>query len=140
MLGHPGRDPLPGKDRQGQHIDMALLDAQVAWLANQASNYLVSGRVPRRMEMPTPTSFLMKPFKAKDGIYVALGVGNDISGRSSAGSPKSNISWMTPSTPPNPNEWKIAKKLVPFSRKSPPGGVRGVAPAPRRSGDSRGSH
>jgi crotonobetainyl-CoA:carnitine CoA-transferase CaiB-like acyl-CoA transferase len=33
---------------QGQYIDMSLLDTQVAWLANQASNYLVSGTTPKR--------------------------------------------------------------------------------------------
>jgi crotonobetainyl-CoA:carnitine CoA-transferase CaiB-like acyl-CoA transferase len=33
----------------GQHIDMALLDVQVATLANQASNYLISGKSPRRL-------------------------------------------------------------------------------------------
>lgn len=33
----------------GQHIDIGLLDVQVACLANQAMNYLVSGSVPRRM-------------------------------------------------------------------------------------------
>ena len=33
---------------EGQHIDMALLDTQVAMLANLGSNYLVSGKVPGR--------------------------------------------------------------------------------------------
>jgi crotonobetainyl-CoA:carnitine CoA-transferase CaiB-like acyl-CoA transferase len=33
---------------QGQHIDLALLDTQVGWLANQALNYLVGGQVPQR--------------------------------------------------------------------------------------------
>ena len=33
----------------GRHIDMALLDTQVAVLANQALNYLVSGKPPRRL-------------------------------------------------------------------------------------------
>src|SRR5690606_28160819 len=33
----------------GQHIDLSLFDVQVACLANQASNYLVGGQVPRRM-------------------------------------------------------------------------------------------
>jgi crotonobetainyl-CoA:carnitine CoA-transferase CaiB-like acyl-CoA transferase len=37
------------KSGQGQHIDLALLDVQVACLANQAMNYLVSGQAPRRM-------------------------------------------------------------------------------------------
>jgi len=49
----------------------------------------------REWATPTPTSFL-RTFKAKDGIYLALGVGNDTSGRSSAESPGSSISWTTP--------------------------------------------
>ena len=62
---------------EGQHIDMALLDAQVAWLANQASNYLVSGKVPRRMGNAHPNIVPYETFKTRDGIYLALGVGND---------------------------------------------------------------
>jgi formyl-CoA transferase len=61
----------------GQHIDIALLDAQVAWLANQASNYLVSGKVPRRMGNAHPNIVPYETYQAKDGIYIALGVGND---------------------------------------------------------------
>ena len=52
---------------------MALLDAQVAWLANQASNYLVSGKVPRRMGNAHPNIVPYETFKAKDGTYIALG-------------------------------------------------------------------
>src|SRR6185436_16507454 len=33
----------------GQYIDMALLDCQVGWLANQNTNYLIGGEVPKRM-------------------------------------------------------------------------------------------
>ncbi len=61
----------------GQHIDLALLDAQVAWLANQASNYLVSHKVPRRMGNAHPNIVPYETFQAQDGIYIALGVGND---------------------------------------------------------------
>jgi len=61
----------------GQHIDIALLDSQVAWLANQASNYLVSGKVPRRMGNAHPNIVPYETFQARDGIYIALGVGND---------------------------------------------------------------
>ena len=34
---------------EGQYIDLALLDVQVATLANQATNYLISGKVPKQM-------------------------------------------------------------------------------------------
>jgi hypothetical protein len=72
------------KTGEGQHIDMALLGAQVAWLANQASNYLVSGRVPRRMGNAHPNIVPYETFKAKDGIYLAWESETTISGRSSA--------------------------------------------------------
>jgi crotonobetainyl-CoA:carnitine CoA-transferase CaiB-like acyl-CoA transferase len=45
---------------EGQHIDMALLDVQVAALANQAANFLVGGQPPVRMATHTRTSFLTR--------------------------------------------------------------------------------
>jgi hypothetical protein len=47
---HPGR-AARGRQRtgRGRHIDAALLDVQVAMLANQASNHLVGGKTPKRM-------------------------------------------------------------------------------------------
>lgn len=61
----------------GQYIDIALLDAQVAWLANQASNYLISGKIPWRAGNAHPNIVPYETFMAKDGTYIALGVGND---------------------------------------------------------------
>ncbi|HSH43511.1 MAG TPA: CaiB/BaiF CoA-transferase family protein [Arenicellales bacterium] len=61
---------------QGQYIDMALLDSQVAVLANQAMNYLVSGRTPRRMGNTHPNIVPYQPFPASDG-YIVIAVGND---------------------------------------------------------------
>src|SRR5574338_672221 len=34
---------------QGQHLDLALLDTQIAWLANQNTNYLIGGQIPKRV-------------------------------------------------------------------------------------------
>jgi formyl-CoA transferase len=62
---------------RGQFIDIALLDAVVAWLANVGSNYLVSGELPRRYGNAHPNIVPYEPFKTKDGSYVALAVGND---------------------------------------------------------------
>jgi crotonobetainyl-CoA:carnitine CoA-transferase CaiB-like acyl-CoA transferase len=39
---------------QGQQIDLALLDTQVGWLANQAMNYLIGGEIPRRQGTAHP--------------------------------------------------------------------------------------
>ncbi len=61
---------------EGQHIDMALLDTQVAWLVNEGVNYLVSGRVPRRLGNEHPNIVPYKAFESADG-WVILAVGND---------------------------------------------------------------
>jgi formyl-CoA transferase len=61
---------------RGQYIDVALLDAQVAWLANVAQNYLVSGEPPRRFGNAHPNIVPYETFETADG-YLALGVGND---------------------------------------------------------------
>ncbi len=61
---------------QGQHIDMALLDTQVSWLANQASNYFISGKCPERSGAQHPNLTPYQPFETSDG-YVILAIGND---------------------------------------------------------------
>ncbi len=61
---------------RGQYIDMALLDTQVAWLANQNSNYLVGGEVPRRMGNAHPNVVPYQTFPTKDGSVI-IAVGND---------------------------------------------------------------
>jgi crotonobetainyl-CoA:carnitine CoA-transferase CaiB-like acyl-CoA transferase len=60
----------------GQHIDMALLDSQLAWLANVGQGYLVSGEEPPRLGNDHPTVVPYGVFGAADGPFV-LGVGND---------------------------------------------------------------
>lgn len=60
----------------GQYIDMSLLDVQVAWLANQASNYLISGVVPERMGNAHPNLAPYQTFQAADGELI-IAVGND---------------------------------------------------------------
>ena len=62
---------------EGQRIDISLLDSQVAWLANVASNYLISGEKPRRYGNAHPNIVPYQVFKAQDD-YFALGVGNDL--------------------------------------------------------------
>ena len=61
---------------QGQAIDIALLDTQVTWLANVASNYLVSGQRPGRFGNGHPTIVPYQSFHSRDGIF-CLAVGND---------------------------------------------------------------
>jgi len=61
---------------EGQHIDCALLDSQVALLVNQAMNYLVGGAVPRRLGNAHPNVVPYRDFAASDD-YVLVACGND---------------------------------------------------------------
>lgn len=60
----------------GQHIDVPLYDSQVAWLANQAMNFLVGGDVPTRMGTAHPNLVPYQAFATRDG-NIMLAVGND---------------------------------------------------------------
>jgi crotonobetainyl-CoA:carnitine CoA-transferase CaiB-like acyl-CoA transferase len=67
---------------EGQHLDMALLDAQVAMLANLGANYLVSGKVPGRAGNAHQNIVPYQVFEvapADDGSkdHVIIAVGND---------------------------------------------------------------
>lgn len=61
---------------EGAHIDMALLDTIVSVLANQALNYMVSGKAPRRMGNAHPNIVPYQAFPVADG-HVVIAVGND---------------------------------------------------------------
>ncbi len=61
---------------EGQHIDLALLDVQVATLANQSMNYLASGSNPQRLGNAHPNIVPYQAFQTADG-YLILAVGND---------------------------------------------------------------
>jgi crotonobetainyl-CoA:carnitine CoA-transferase CaiB-like acyl-CoA transferase len=69
---------LAHRDRtgEGQHIDMALLDSQVAMLANQAMNYLTTGLAPRRLGNAHPNIVPYQVFAAGDG-HIIVAVGNE---------------------------------------------------------------
>lgn len=64
------------KTGRGQAVDISLLDVQVSWLANVASNYLVSGNKPGRYGNAHPSIVPYESFRAQDG-YFCLAVGND---------------------------------------------------------------
>ena len=61
---------------QGQYIDVALLDSQIAWLANVAHNYLATGVAPGRYGNAHPSIVPYETFPTADG-YVAVGIGTD---------------------------------------------------------------
>ncbi|MBI1366370.1 MAG: CoA transferase [Alphaproteobacteria bacterium] len=61
---------------EGQHIDVALFDCQIAMLANQAANYLVSGAAPTRLGNAHPNIAPYQVFETADG-FIVVAVGND---------------------------------------------------------------
>lgn len=61
---------------KGQHIDLALLDSQVAWLINQGAAYLANRKIPGRLGNGHPTIVPYETFPASDKQFI-LAVGND---------------------------------------------------------------
>lgn len=61
---------------EGQHIDLALVDTQIAWLINEGVNYLTSGDVPQRWGNGHPNIVPYQVFPTQDG-HVVIAVGND---------------------------------------------------------------
>lgn len=61
---------------EGQHIDLALVDAQVAWMINEGVNYLTSGALPQRRGNAHPNIVPYDLYATSDG-HVVLAVGND---------------------------------------------------------------
>ena len=61
---------------EGQYIDIALVDSQVAWLINEGVNYLTSGEVPKRRGNQHPNIVPYQVFEVSDG-YLIVAVGND---------------------------------------------------------------
>ena len=60
----------------GQHIDLGLLDSQVAWLTYEGLNHLTSGEIPKRQGNEHPNIVPYKVLPCADGYFI-LAVGND---------------------------------------------------------------
>ncbi len=61
---------------KGQHLDISLFDSQVAMLANVASNFLISGNLPKRYGNTHANIVPYQSFQASD-VWFVLAVGND---------------------------------------------------------------
>jgi crotonobetainyl-CoA:carnitine CoA-transferase CaiB-like acyl-CoA transferase len=61
---------------EGQRLDISLFDSQLGWLANVASNYLISGKLPKRHGNAHANIVPYQSFQASDGWF-AIAVGND---------------------------------------------------------------
>ena len=64
------------KTGEGQHIDLSLVDTQMAWLINEGVNYLTSGTLPERRGNAHPNIVPYDAFECSDG-HILLAVGND---------------------------------------------------------------
>ena len=64
------------KTGRGQHVDMGLLDVTIAAMANQAMNYLVTGKAPTMMGNAHPNIVPYEAYRASDH-YIILATGND---------------------------------------------------------------
>jgi crotonobetainyl-CoA:carnitine CoA-transferase CaiB-like acyl-CoA transferase len=69
---------LRHRDRtgEGQQIDVGLLDVQVSWLANVASNYLIGGKIPQRLGTAHPNTVPYQVFPTEDG-FIIIAANND---------------------------------------------------------------
>lgn len=69
---------LRHRDRtgEGQHIDLSLVDASMAWLINEGCNYMVSGQLPERRGNAHPNIVPYDAFPTADG-HILVAVGND---------------------------------------------------------------
>ena len=61
---------------EGQHIDLSLVDSQMAWLINEGTNFLASGTEPKRRGNAHPNIVPYDVFATSDG-HIILAVGND---------------------------------------------------------------
>ena len=61
---------------EGQHVDLSLVDSQMAWLINEGANFLTSGQVPKRRGNAHPNIVPYEVFAGTDG-HIILAAGND---------------------------------------------------------------
>ncbi len=64
------------KTGEGQHIDIALVDCQIAWLINEGTNFLTSQTLPKRRGNQHPNIVPYQVFQMADG-HAVVAVGND---------------------------------------------------------------
>jgi crotonobetainyl-CoA:carnitine CoA-transferase CaiB-like acyl-CoA transferase len=65
------------REGEGQYIDVAMLDAQVAWLTYQAGYFFANNVPPQRLGKAHPTLVPYQAFMARDGKYFNVAVGSE---------------------------------------------------------------
>jgi crotonobetainyl-CoA:carnitine CoA-transferase CaiB-like acyl-CoA transferase len=98
---------------RGQHIDLALLDVAVATTANQAMNYLATGKSPERLGNAHPNIVPYQVFECGDG-HVIIAVGNDSQFRKFCSILDLHALGVDPRFAINPRRLENRKILVPL--------------------------
>ncbi len=98
---------------KGQYIDVALLDSQVAWLANVAHNYFATGETPKRYGNGHANLVPYEAFPTADG-QVALAVGSDAQFRKLCETMGQPDLWQDPRFQHNAGRVKYRKILIPI--------------------------
>lgn len=101
---------------EGQHIDISLLDSQVAWLVNGALNYLTSNELPTRHGNGHPNIVPYELFPSNDGYFV-LAIGNDAQFARFCKFSKSNELANNNNYKTNDARIRNRKELIPLIRK-----------------------
>lgn len=63
--------------RQGQYLDISLLDGTISWMTYMAADYFATKRNPQRMGSEHPTIVPYQCFETKDKEFISLAIGND---------------------------------------------------------------
>ena len=93
---------------KGQHLDLALLDSQIALLAYQNTNYFATGKPPKRIGNLHPNIVPYQPFRAADGELI-LACGNDNLYQQVLRGGRLSGSWHAiRASPPTASGWRIA--------------------------------
>ena len=64
-------------EREGQHIDVSMLDLQVAWLTYMGGYYFATGTNPKKVGAAHPTLVPYQAFMCQDGKYINIAVGSE---------------------------------------------------------------
>ncbi len=65
------------RTRQGQHVDVSMMDGSISWMTYVAGNYFATGSAPPRMGSAHPSLVPYQGFEAADGKFILIGAGND---------------------------------------------------------------
>ncbi len=93
----------------GRELEVSLLDAQVAWLANRAGDWLIGGIEPQRLGNAHPSIVPYETFEAADG-YINLAIGTDDQFARFCREAGRGDSQTIPGIAPTATVWSVARR------------------------------